>query len=98
LIEPRSNTMRMGEHREQLAPATEDADLVYWFQPPGMDWSLDAVVKGSPVPARLLGDLDELARVVAAEVRPGDQVVIMSNGSFGGIHQKLLTRLAEVAS
>ena len=41
LIEPRSNTMRMGEHREQLAPATEDADLVYWFQPPGMDWSLE---------------------------------------------------------
>ena len=98
LIEPRSNTMRLGEHREQLAPATEDADLVYWFQPPGMDWSLDAVVKGSPVPARLVGDLDELARTVAAEVRPGDQVVIMSNGSFGGIHQKLLTQLAGVLS
>jgi len=98
LIEPRSNTMRMGQHRQQLAAATGDADLVYWFQPPGMDWSLDAVVAGSPVPAQLAGDVDELVQAVADEVRPGDQVVIMSNGSFGGIHQKLLAQLAGVAS
>jgi UDP-N-acetylmuramate: L-alanyl-gamma-D-glutamyl-meso-diaminopimelate ligase len=93
LVEPRSNTMRMGEHRQQLAAATVDADRVYWFQPPGMDWSLDAVVAQSPVPAVLAGDIDELVRQVATQVRPGDQVVIMSNGSFGGIHQKLLVQL-----
>ena len=95
LVEPRSNTMRMGEHREQLASATADADLVYWFQPPGMDWSLDAVVAQSPVPAVLVDDIDELVRQVVAQAQPGDQIVIMSNGSFGGVHQNLLMQLRD---
>jgi UDP-N-acetylmuramate: L-alanyl-gamma-D-glutamyl-meso-diaminopimelate ligase len=93
LIEPRSNTMRAGEHREQLAVVTADADRVYWYQPPGMDWSLEALVRDSLVPASVSADVDELARQVAAESRSGDQVVIMSNGAFGGIHQKLLKLL-----
>jgi UDP-N-acetylmuramate: L-alanyl-gamma-D-glutamyl-meso-diaminopimelate ligase len=98
LIEPRSNTMRMGEHRGQLAAATADADMVYWFQPPGMDWSLDQVIEQSPSPARLARDIDELVLEVAARARPADQVVIMSNGSFGGIHQKLLAHLESAPS
>lgn len=93
LVEPRSNTMRMGEHREQLAQATAAADQVYWFQPEGMDWSLEAVINDSPVPAVVVGDVDELVEQVATEIRSGDQVVVMSNGSFGGIHDKLLARL-----
>jgi UDP-N-acetylmuramate: L-alanyl-gamma-D-glutamyl-meso-diaminopimelate ligase len=93
LIEPRSNTMRRGEHREQLAPATGDADQVFWFQPEGMDWSLQSVIEDSPVAAELCCDLDDLVRKVSSTVRPGDQVVIMSNGGFGGIHQKLLSQL-----
>ncbi len=98
LVEPRSNTMRMGEHREQLASATAAADCVYWFQPPGMDWSLESVVGASLVPASVVADVDELVLQVAGEARPGDQVVIMSNGSFGGIHQKLLQQLQDAAS
>jgi UDP-N-acetylmuramate: L-alanyl-gamma-D-glutamyl-meso-diaminopimelate ligase len=93
LVEPRSNTMRMGEHREQLAAATAAADRVYWFQPAGMDWSLDSVVASSAVPATVVSDVDELVSQVASEARAGDQVVIMSNGGFGGIHQKLIARL-----
>jgi UDP-N-acetylmuramate: L-alanyl-gamma-D-glutamyl-meso-diaminopimelate ligase len=93
LIEPRSNTMRMGEHREQLAAATTDADVVHWFQPKGMDWSLDEVVAGSPAGSRLHTDIEELVETVVKDTREGDQVVIMSNGSFGGIHQELLTQL-----
>jgi len=95
LIEPRSNTMRMGEHRQQLAASTAAADLVYWFQPPGMNWSLDSVVQQSSSRAQLAGNIDELVQSVAAQVQPGDQVVIMSNGGFGGIHQKLLAELAQ---
>lgn len=94
LLEPRSNTMRMGRHREQLAASTREADQVYWFQPEGMDWSLESVVAGSPVPAALVSDIDALAERVAADSKAGDQVVIMSNGGFGGIHEKLLARLA----
>ena len=93
LIEPRSNTMRMGEHRENLVAATAAADQVFWFQPPGMDWSLESVVEASGVPAVLCDDVDKLAQQVAAYALPGDQIVIMSNGSFSGIHQKLLAQL-----
>lgn len=93
LVEPRSNTMRMGAHRSALASSTASADAVYWFQPRGMDWSLDGVVQASPVPAHLFDDVDTLAEAVAAQARSGDRIVIMSNGSFGGIHQRLLQQL-----
>ncbi|MCB1676873.1 MAG: UDP-N-acetylmuramate:L-alanyl-gamma-D-glutamyl-meso-diaminopimelate ligase, partial [Halioglobus sp.] len=93
LIEPRSNTMRMGGHREQLARATAEADRVYWFQPPGMDWSLDSVVAASTARATLADDVAQLVREVAGEARDGDQVVIMSNGGFDGLHPKLLRAL-----
>jgi UDP-N-acetylmuramate: L-alanyl-gamma-D-glutamyl-meso-diaminopimelate ligase len=58
-----------------------------------MDWSLDEVVRQSPVPACLADDIDELVELIAREARPGDRVVVMSNGGFGGIHQRLLRRL-----
>ncbi len=93
VIEPRSNTMRGGEHKARLAAATADADQVFWYQPPGMDWSLETVLADSQVPASLESDVDLLARRIAAETNPGDRVIIMSNGSFGGIHQKVLAQL-----
>jgi UDP-N-acetylmuramate: L-alanyl-gamma-D-glutamyl-meso-diaminopimelate ligase len=98
VVEPRSNTMRIGQHRLALQECTRDADAVYWFQPPGMDWSLDAVAEASTVPATVAHDIDQLARRVAQESRPGDRVVIMSNGGFGGIHQRLLDELKAVNS
>ena len=98
LVEPRSNTMRMGEHRQQLAAATSEADRVYWFQPAGMDWSLETLAADSLVPATVVDDVDLLVMQVAQEVVAGDQVVIMSNGGFGGIHQKLLNQLQDVSS
>jgi len=95
LIEPRSNTMRMGLHRGELAASTALADAVYWYQPQGMDWSLQEVVEASPVPAYLHSDIDGLAARVSADARAGDQVVIMSNGGFGGVHGKLMGALAK---
>jgi UDP-N-acetylmuramate: L-alanyl-gamma-D-glutamyl-meso-diaminopimelate ligase len=97
LLEPRSNTMRMGQHREQLAASTGAADQVYWFQPRGLDWSLEDIVKDSPVPAALVGDIDTLVERVVDDARAGDTVVVMSNGAFGGIHDKLLAHLAKGA-
>ena len=88
LIEPRSNTMRMGEHRDALAASTVAADRVYWYQPAGMDWSLDDVVAGRA--ASVHSDIDALVTEVAAFVAAGDDVVIMSNGGFENIHQRLL--------
>lgn len=93
LIEPRSNTMRQGQHRDRLAGSCANADRVYWFQPPNMDWSLEDVAAASAVPASVISDIDGLVAAVSREAVAGDQVVIMSNGGFGGIHDKLLRAL-----
>ncbi len=92
-IEPRSNTMRMGLHRDQLAPSTAAADAVFWYQPTGLNWALDDVIAASAAPAQVVTDIDDLVGTLAAAARPGDSIVIMSNGGFGGIHQKLLAAL-----
>lgn len=93
LVEPRSNTMRMGRHRAALAASVADADRVYWYQPPGMDWSLADVVAAGTVPASVSDDVERLVAAVVGEAQQGDQIVIMSNGSFAGIHQRLLGAL-----
>ncbi len=95
VIEPRSNTMRLGVHKPHLAPATEQADEVVWYQPQGLDWELEPVVAASPVPARVAGDIDQLVSELTQAACPGDHIVIMSNGGFGGIHHKLLQSLRE---
>ncbi|MCC5881646.1 MAG: UDP-N-acetylmuramate:L-alanyl-gamma-D-glutamyl-meso-diaminopimelate ligase [Halomonas sp.] len=96
VIEPRSNTMRLGTLRDRLMASTAAADRVYWYQPPGLDWSLAPLVEASPVPACLEEDIDALVASLVAEARPMDRIVVMSNGGFGGIHEKLLAAL-EVA-
>lgn len=97
LIEPRSNTMRMGQHRKALADSVALADRVYWYQPRGLDWSLEAVAAASAAPAIVLDDLDKLIATVCAEASEGDDVVVMSNGSFGGVHARLVAALEESA-
>jgi UDP-N-acetylmuramate: L-alanyl-gamma-D-glutamyl-meso-diaminopimelate ligase len=93
LLEPRSNTMRGGQHRAQLAQSTAAADQVYWYQPAGLDWDLQSVVADSPVAAELFSDTAAMVQRVLAEAGRGDHVVIMSNGGFDGIHQRLLAEL-----
>ena len=93
VIEPRSNTMRLGTHKDSLAASAESADSVVWYQPAGLDWDLAPVVADSPVPARVASDIPALVAELAAEAEAGDAIVIMSNGGFGGIHQKLLAAL-----
>lgn len=95
VIEPRSNTMRLGQHRAALATSTAMADEVFWFAPTDLDWSLDDVIAQSPVPAAVFGNIDEIVARLRERVCSGDHVVIMSNGGFGGIHQKLLDTLAD---
>ena len=94
VIEPRSNTMRLGQHRAALAPACVEADEVLWFSPAGLGWSLDDVIEQSPVPATVFDSVEAIVRRLRDSARSGDHVVIMSNGGFGGIHQKLLDALA----
>ncbi|GGO82170.1 UDP-N-acetylmuramate--L-alanyl-gamma-D-glutamyl-meso-2,6-diaminoheptandioate ligase [Marinobacterium nitratireducens] len=95
VIEPRSNTMRLGAHRAALAPSVAAADRVYWYQPAGLDWSLDSVAAESPVPASLARDTERLITELVRDSVPGSHILIMSNGGFEGIHQRLVAALEE---
>ena len=94
IIEPRSNTMRMGSHKDGLAHSARLADEVIWYQPEGLDWDLQPVISASPNKAEVSRSLDEIIARVVNEAGEGDAVVIMSNGGFGGLHQKLITALS----
>ena len=94
LLEPRSNTMRMGSHKAQLAQALQAADAVYLYQPAGLDWNLADVVADIGEKAQLLTSIDALVSSVTQQAQAGDHILVMSNGSFGGIHDKLLAALA----
>lgn len=99
LIEPRSNTMRMGIHKQQLANACRAADAVLWYQPEHVDWNLSDVVNNSPITARLHTSINGMITDTIATAKPiqsdadRTHVVIMSNGGFAGIHSQLLDQL-----
>ncbi len=95
VIEPRSNTMRLGVHLQKLAPSTRDADRVIWYQPPGLDWSMGEVIAASEKPAQLYDNIDRIVTDLTQQVKRGDRIVFMSNGGFGGIHQKLVRSLQQ---
>lgn len=95
VIEPRSNTMRMGSHKDELADSARLADQVIWYQPEGLDWDLQPVVDAAPNAAVIARSLQQIIDSIVAQAGEGDAVVIMSNGGFGGLHQKLLTALKQ---
>jgi len=95
LLEPRSNTMRMGVHREQLAPSLAEADAVFLYNPPDLRWDLSEVARAVGAKARVAKNIEDLVKAVTALARPGDHVLIMSNGAFGGIHEKLMEALKQ---
>jgi UDP-N-acetylmuramate: L-alanyl-gamma-D-glutamyl-meso-diaminopimelate ligase len=93
VLEPRSNTMKLGVMKDALPGSLAEADLVYCYCA-NLGWNpADAL---APLGAKAVchDDLDKLIAAIAASATPGDQVLVMSNGGFGGIHQKLLDRLS----
>ena len=93
VLEPRSNTMRLGVHRAAIAPALALADRVWLYEPPDLGWNLADVAAAAQPQTDVLPSIDALVSAVVAEARPGDHIIIMSNGGFGGIHGKLLAAL-----
>ena len=93
VLEPRSATMKMGVHRETLGPSLAAADAVWMFAPPDLGWDAGAVVTSLGAKARVATSLDELLQGLIGSARQGDQILIMSNGGFGGLHGKLLEAL-----
>ncbi|MBN1379127.1 MAG: UDP-N-acetylmuramate:L-alanyl-gamma-D-glutamyl-meso-diaminopimelate ligase [Gammaproteobacteria bacterium] len=87
LLEPRSNTMRMGVHNRELQEALASADLAWVYQLEGIAPGLERELAGNVVICR---DLDQMLAQVAEQARTGDYIVLMSNGGFDGAHAKLL--------
>jgi UDP-N-acetylmuramate: L-alanyl-gamma-D-glutamyl-meso-diaminopimelate ligase len=89
VLEPRSNTMRLGVHAASLAGALAGADRVFVHAPEDLGWHADAALAQLGRKARACAELAELETILLEELRAGDRVVLMSNGSFGGLHQRL---------
>jgi len=94
VFEPRSNSMRLGAHAESFADAFSEADLALFYCPPNLGWDLAENTRSLGSKRILLQDLDAVVARILALAQPADQVLIMSNGGFGGLHQKLLRALA----
>lgn len=95
VLEPRSATMKMGFHQSTLAESWSEADRVFLFEPDNLSWSMDDLLAQSEIDASLFKDLDILVKSILAHAKPGDHILVMSNGGFGGIHSTLLEKLAE---
>jgi UDP-N-acetylmuramate: L-alanyl-gamma-D-glutamyl-meso-diaminopimelate ligase len=92
VIEPRSNTMKLGVMKQALPGSLADADLVFCHGA-GLGWDAAEALKPLGSRARVASKLDELVADVARASRSGDHIVVMSNGGFGGVHDKLLNAL-----
>lgn len=114
VIEPRSNTMKMGIHQDSLAASAALADQTIWYEPAGLEWGLQEVIErataidssnvdistaANPVanPQQVLPSVDAIIDHLKAHAQAGDAIIIMSNGGFENIHQRLLTALVPTA-
>jgi UDP-N-acetylmuramate: L-alanyl-gamma-D-glutamyl-meso-diaminopimelate ligase len=93
VLEPRSNTMKLGVMSSRLASSLESADLVFGYSG-GLEWDLNAALAPLGSKAQAHADLQALVAAVARAATPGDRILVMSNGGFGGIHERLLAALA----
>lgn len=100
VLEPRSNTMKLGHHRAELAASVAPADLVFWYQPAQLEWSLEDLVNetSSNVDANLsqvMTDIDVLISAVGQAAQPGDVIVVMSNGGFFNAPRRIAALLEQ---
>jgi UDP-N-acetylmuramate: L-alanyl-gamma-D-glutamyl-meso-diaminopimelate ligase len=95
VLEPRSNTMKMGVHQHTLAASLKQADVVWLYQAEALDWSLETVNENIDCESHVVTSIEEIISAVAGFAQRGDHILVMSNGGFGGIHQRLLEALAD---
>lgn len=100
VLEPRSNTMKLGTMKEALPGSLVDADLVFGYGASGnskdaLGWDLSEALAPLGEKGRAFNDLNALVASIAKSAQPGDQILVMSNGGFGGVHQKILDSLAQ---
>ncbi|MBR9729155.1 UDP-N-acetylmuramate:L-alanyl-gamma-D-glutamyl-meso-diaminopimelate ligase [Shewanella intestini] len=94
VLEPRSNTMKRGVHKDTLANSLKLADRVWLYQAGNVDWDIAASMTRAVMPVVVQNNIDTIVSQVSAQVHHGDTIVVMSNGGFNGIHQKLIAAIA----
>jgi UDP-N-acetylmuramate: L-alanyl-gamma-D-glutamyl-meso-diaminopimelate ligase len=95
VLEPRSATMKLGVHRDTLAASLSDADAVFVNAPADLGWDVKSAFASLGERATVVANVDQLLEVLIAHLTEGDHVLIMSNGGFGGLHGRLLSRLGQ---
>lgn len=93
VLEPRSNTMKLGVMKQALPDSLQQADGVFCYAA-NLGWSAQEALQGIADKTVVSEDLSELVEAIRQQARPGDHIVVMSNGGFGGIHQQLLQALS----
>ncbi|HWZ48676.1 MAG TPA: cyanophycin synthetase, partial [Herbaspirillum sp.] len=98
VLEPRSNTMKLGIMKQALPDSLRGADLVFGYGAKGsgkdaLGWDLAAALAPLGAAAQSFDDLGQMVQAIVAAARPGDHILVMSNGGFGGVHQKILDAL-----
>ena len=96
VLEPRSNTMKSGVHKDALPQSLRDADEVFIYQGAQVTWSVSDLIEQCEPPCIVEDNVEKLVETIASNAKPGDIIVVMSNGGFAGIHDKLLSRLTEL--
>ena len=96
VLECASNTMRMGIHQHVLASSLAAADQAFVLTPSTATWDFRASFQQSPVPLKLADNIDHLVQLVLNSAKAGDHILIMSNGGFGGFHEKLMSALKTI--
>ena len=95
IMEPRSNTMRMGVHADTLAASLQEADSILIYQADNLDWDIASHMNELGERCHVFTDVAAIVSEIANKARPGDYIIVMSNGGFGGIHKQLIQVLSE---
>ncbi len=94
VLEPRSNTMKSGVHKHTLPVSLQQADVVFLYQGEKVKWSVAELIADCTQPCFVADDIEQLVQNIIEQAQESDTIVVMSNGGFGDIHQKLLVALA----
>ncbi len=94
VFEPRSNSMRLGIHSGHLAKAFDDADKVFIFEPKDMQWSIQDVTKNIKPESKVFSSVDEIILDLLNVIDQGDNILVLSNGNFDGLSEKLILQLS----
>ena len=96
VIEPRTHTMSLGALKSDLVSCNRSADQTYWFKGENINWDLEQIARETPTPSTVFSELEALIKQLQAEAAStlATHIVMMSNGAFGGIYEKLVARLS----